>query len=214
MANPSDPLTVWRPALPGSRRLPGPSAKPAAIVFSIIAVIFVAGFVTDDLTSAHRPAAAPSTTIAATVVPGTGGLVPEPATSVIGAVVQPDEPPTDILAALVVPKGSAAVPGSASQQGLGLYDATIDLQVPASESDVITFLRKELTAGRWQVDSAGASGTGYRIIAEHPGSDGYEWEVGFTASPSTFSSAVPGSSAPASGVTPVALRLFATDDDS
>jgi len=86
--------------------------------------------------------------------------------------------------------------------------------VAAAEQAVITFVRAELAAGSWHTLSAGAYGSGYRFIAEHPGSDGYEWELGETLSPTTFSSPVPGMSVPPSGVTPVTLRLFAISDES
>jgi hypothetical protein len=198
---------------PPSGRPPGPSAKPAAVVFGVILLVFLAGFVADELSSAPHGARRPSPA-ASTPVPHTGGLVPGPASAVLAPVVTADEPPADIVSALVVPKGTAAVPGSASQQGVGLYDATIDLQVPAPEQDVITFTRTELAAGRWQVLSAGPSGHDYRIVAQHPGSDGYEWEVGLTLSPTTFTSSVPGTTAPAGGITPMTLRLFAIADAS
>lgn len=240
MANPSDPLTTprsplgnghdpaggngmgerTRPGLagpvPGRGRPPGPTVKPAAAVFGIIALLFVVGFVTDDLTSAHHPTAPPATSAAGTAgtVPGTGGLVAEKARAVIGPVVRSEEPPTDVLAALVVPKGTVAVPGTATQRGVGLYDATIDLQVPAPELDAITFFRTELKAALWSLTSTGPSGTGYQVLAQHPGSDGYEWEVGFTISPTRFTSAVAGQGVPPTGVTPVTLRLYANSYDS
>lgn len=229
MTPPSDPLTQARPTSgnghdPGrphldrpvpavGRRPPGPSTRPAAIAFGIILLIFVSGFVADDLTSAHHPPPAPHAR-ALKAVPGTGGLVPEPSTDVIGPIVESDEPPANVLAALVVPGGTRTVPGSGTQSGLGLYDATIEVVVPAAQEAVITFTRAELAAGSWQTVSAGSDGTGYRFIAQHPGSDGYEWEVGVTLSSTTFHSPVTGMSVPASGVTPVTLRLFAISDES
>ncbi|HXW31598.1 MAG TPA: hypothetical protein VEJ21_00800 [Acidimicrobiales bacterium] len=196
---------------PLPRRPPGPPAKPAAIVFAIIAVIFLAGFAADEVTSSHHGSPAPSPTPVKAVA-GTGGLVPEPASDVLGAIVQSGEPPSNVLAALVVPKGTSAVPGTASQKGLGLYDASIDLQAPAVAAHVITFVRSELRAGKWQTVSAGASGNAYQFIAEHPGSDGYEWELGVTISPTTFSSATP-SATPSNGVTAFQIRLFAVSDE-
>lgn len=195
------------------RRPPGPSARPAAIVFGIILVLFLAGFVADDLTSAHHGV---TTTHpgAAEAVPGTGGLVPEPAAEVLGPILENGEPPADVLAALVVPHGTRTVPDSGRQLGLGPYDATIEVAVPAAEQAVLTFNRTELKAGSWQTVSAGASGSGYRFIAEHPGSDGYEWELGVTLSPTTFTSPVAGMAAPSEGITPVTLRLFAISSDS
>ncbi|MDE3086537.1 MAG: hypothetical protein KGJ77_07195 [Acidobacteriota bacterium] len=192
-------------------RPPGPSAKPALVVFAVVFAVFLTGFLADLLSGS--PSSPPPRPSAATAVPGTGGLVPEPAGDVLGAVVTAGEPPADVLAALVVPAGTRYVPGSGVQRGLGLFDATVALELPTPEQEAITFFRAELAAGRWHVLSAGAtSGGGYRLIAQHPGSDGYEWEVGETLSPTAFRSAVPGITAPATGVTPAALRLFAVSD--
>jgi len=199
---------------PRSGRPPGPSAKPAAVVFGIILLLFLAGFLADELTSAPHAAPPVRGTPSSRPVAGTGGLVAEPASSVLAPVATAGEPPANVVSALVVPRGTAGVPGSASQQGLGLYDATVHVQVPAAEQEVITFVRTELAAGSWHVLSAGLRGQGYQIVAQHPGSDGYEWEVGFTLSPTTFTSTVPGVRVPATGVTPVALRLFAVSDAS
>jgi hypothetical protein len=197
----------------GQRRPPGPSVKPAFVVFAIVLVVFVSGFLADLLTSSSP--SSPSPSAAATAVPGTGGLVPEPARHVLAAVVTPGQPPADVLAALVVPTGTRYVPGSALQQGLGLYDGSVRVELPAGERDAITFFRAELAAGRWHLLSAGAvPGGGYRFIAQHPGSDGYEWEVGETLAPTAFSSQIPGATVPAAGVTPATLRLFAVSDQS
>jgi hypothetical protein len=145
-------------------------------------------------------------------VAGTG-LVPEPARALLSPIVTPSDPPRDVLGALVLPVGSEDVPRSSAQRGIGLYDASVALEVPAPEASVIRFLRVELAAGRWTVKSAGpAAGGTYRILAQHPGSDGYEWELGVTLSPTTFASSVPGMPVPASGVTPLTLRLFAISD--
>ena len=195
--------------IPG--RPPGPSAKPALVVFAVVFAVFLTGFLADLLSGS--PSSSPARPSAATAVPGTGGLVPEPAGAVLGAVVTPGEPPADVLASLVVPAGTRYVPGSGDQRGLGLFDATVTLELPSPEQDAITFFRAELGAGRWHVLSAGPTpGGGYRLIAQHPGSDGYEWEVGETLSPTAFRSAVPGVTAPATGVTPASLRLFAVSD--
>jgi hypothetical protein len=190
----------------------GPTARPAAVVLAVIVVVFLAGFVADLLSSSHH-GAAPSPSRGTAPVPGTGGLVAIPAAAVLAPITTADDPPPDILSALVVPEGTRDVAGSASQRGLGLYDASQGLVVPASEGDVITFLRTELGAGRWQITSAApASGGTYRIIAQHPGSDGYQWELGATLSATTFASPVAGMPVPKSGVTPLTLRLFAISD--
>ena len=193
-------------------RPPGPAARPAAIVLAVILVVFLVGFVADLVSSSpHRPAPAPSRSTAP--VPGTGGLVAAPAKAVLAPVTTPDDPPADIVAALVVPEGTRELAGSSSQRGLGLYDASEVVVVPAAEAAVITFLRTELGAGRWRITSAApASGGTFRIIAQHPASDGYQWELGATLSATTFTSPVKGMAVPRDGVTPVTLRLFAISD--
>lgn len=195
-------------------RPPGPTARPAALVLAVIVVVFLVGFMADLLSSSpHRRVPAPSASHGAAPVPGTGGLVPEPAKAVLSPITTRDDPPSDVLAAIVVPEGTRDVPGSSSQRGVGLYDASEAVVVPAPEAGLITFLRTELAAGRWQITSAAPSSDGtYRIIAQHPASDGYQWELGATLSPTTFSSPVPGMAVPKSGVTPLTLRLFAISD--
>jgi hypothetical protein len=201
-----------RPPEPPSRP-PGPTARPAAIVLAVIAVVFLTGFLADLLSSGSSRSAQAPAQRQAQPVPGTGGLVPEAATHVLAPIVTPGDPPADILGAVVVPVGTQDVPHSAVQRGLGLYDASVAVEVPASEAAVISFLRTELGAGRWTIKSSSpAQGGTYRIIAQHPASDGYEWELGATLSPTTFTSSVPGMSVPKSGVTPLTLRLFAISD--
>ena len=197
----------------GGGRPPGPTAKPALLVFAVVFVVFLAGFLADLLSGGSAPSAPPGRAAATAPVPGTGGLVPVPARTVLAAVVTADQPPADVLGALVVPRGTRFVPGSGTQRGLGLFDGSVRVEIPASEEDAITFFRAELAAGNWHLLSAGrTSAGGFQLIAQHPGSDGYEWEVGETLSPTVFSSQVPGGSVPATGVTPAALRVYAVSD--
>jgi hypothetical protein len=68
-----------------------------------------------------------------------------------------------------------------------------------------------LKALKWQIVSQGLPphGTpGYRIVGQHPSSDGYEWEIGVTVAPTTF-----GSASTAVDTTSYRLRLFAVTDD-
>lgn len=226
MANPSDHVTAIPPAVAGnghvateadaasvSRRPPGPSAKPAAVVLGIIFVLFVIGIVAAGLTgsTATKPPAAPRSA----VVPGTGGLVAVSAREVLSPILTTGEPPADVVAAVVVPRGTSVVPGTAAAHGVGLFDSTVGTQVPTAEAATIVFFRAELAAGRWHLLRSGPSGTGgYQFLAQHPGSDGYEWEIGITLAATRFSSAVPAVTAPPTGVTPVTVRLFAVSDQS
>ena len=194
------------------RRPPGPTAKPAAVVFGIILAIFLVGFVADAITSSHTSTPTPAGR--PVVVAGTGGLVAESGGAVLDPIVSSSGPPTDILDATLLPRGSQAVPGSASNHALGLYDSTLTVQIPAAEQATITFFKAELAAGKWHVVSSGTDGAGYRFIAQHPSSDGYEWELGVTLSATAFRSQVPGDQAPPGGVTPTVIRLFQMSDFS
>ncbi|MHB8439159.1 MAG: hypothetical protein ACYDD4_08360 [Acidimicrobiales bacterium] len=194
------------------RRAPGPTVKPAAIVFGIILVIFLVGMVADAVSSSHS--APPRTSHHVTAVAGTGGLVPTAAASLLGAITTGDQPPSNVIASLVIPHGTRAVPGSSLDHTLGLFDRSMRVQVPATATDVIAFFRAELPAGAWKVQSAiPQPGGSYQFIAQHPGSDGYEWEVGLTLA-STFASVVPQVTVPGSGATVVTIRLYASSDES
>jgi hypothetical protein len=134
-----------------------------------------------------------------------------PARPLLQEVVTVGEPPGDLLNALVLPAGAAPVPGSATNRGVELYDRSLGFNVDASEQDVISFFRAELRAASWQMLSQGpAKGApGYQLLAQHPASDGLEWEVGVTVEPTTFAS--PSSSR---GTTPFTVRLFAESDQT
>lgn len=198
----------------GPTRAPaGPSAKPAAVVFAIILVVFLAGALADALTSSHH--SAPPPRIAAGPVAGSDGLFAESGSGPLHPIARVGQPPSDILAAVALPEGTVAVPGTAVDRSLGQYDASMTVQIPASEERVIGFLRTELAATHWHVLSSGArSDGGFQFLAQHPGSDGNEWELGVTLSPTAFSSAVAGVSTPSGGVTPASVRLFVVSDQS
>ena len=226
MANPLDHVTAGPPATSPNghvgadtpldappARPPGPSARPAAVVLGIIFVLFVLGAVLAGLASG--PSTSKPSHPSSGPIPGTGGLVAVPARSVLTSVLAASEPPADVVAAVVVPRGTAAVPSSGVQRGVGLYDASVRAEVPAAEQPVITFFRAELAAGHWHVLQAGdRSGGGYQFLAQHPGSDGYEWEIGVTLSATEFTDRSTVVSVPPSGLTPVTLRLFAVSDQS
>lgn len=206
-----------RPAPPLTKPSPpaGPPVKPAAIVFGIILALFLVGVIVDGISSSHGGSSGPRPSTADASVPGTGGLVAIGASPLLRPIVTPGQPPADVLAAVVVPRGTTAIAGSARQRGVGLYDASLDVQLPAAEAPAITFFRRELAAGHWRTLSSGATGDGgFQLLAQHPGSDGYQWELGLTMAPTSFTSAVAGVAAPAGGVTRTTIRLYALSDQS
>jgi hypothetical protein len=192
---------------PPPRRPPGPSARPAMIPVGIAALVLIAGGISAALTSSgvDQPPASRSipTVRGATVraVPGRTALRP----IVIGG-----QPPQNILNVIPLPTGSRVKTGSATNNGIGLYDHSLSFTVAVSEQRVISFFRAELKALKWQQVTEGPpphGAPGYQIVSQHPGSDGYEWELGVTVSPTTFAT---GSTAQ---TTPFTMRVFAVTDD-
>jgi hypothetical protein len=203
------------PVAEGSgRRPPGPSTKPALIVLGLILVIFLLGLVLELLSgSQSRPTAAPTS-----IATARGAVLHAvPARPLLKAITVVGQPPDDLLNALAVPRGATPVPGSAVDRGVELYDRTLRFEVPASEQDVISFFRAQLPAQHWRRLSQGpaAKVPGYQILEQHPASDGHEWEIGVTVSPTAFSSGPTARGpAPSADTTSFTLRLFSVSDQA
>ena len=101
--------------------------------------------------------------------------------------------------------------------------------MPATQQDVISFFRAQLPAQHWRRLSQGPTGTSgaqYLILEQHPASDGHEWDLGVTVSPTFFGAPAPGSTAPTpspsalgggldrgdTGTTSFTLRLYSVSD--
>ena len=184
--------------------LPGPSTRPALVVLGIIAALFVTGFVVDTLSSGSHPTSASRPLATASGAP----LRAVPAAPLLHAIVSQGEPPTDIVGALAAPSGASAVPDSATNRGVELYDRSIGIHVSASQQDVIGFFRAQLPSMHWARLSEGPKNSDYQLLFQHPGSDGHEWEAGITVSPTQF----PTSGGTARGTTAFTVRLFAESD--
>jgi hypothetical protein len=204
---------------PRRRRLPGPSTKPALIVLGLTAFLFVLGVVLEIL-SGHQSRPTPSPTSIATA-PG-AVLHAVPARPLLKVIVSPGQPPDDLLNALAVPTGATPVASSAVDRGVELYDRALRFEVPATQHDVIAFFRAELPALHWRQLSQGpaAQATSYQILDRHPASDGHEWEVGVTVSPTFFPSGTshsgvsPSGTSAAGDTTDFTLRLFVVSDQN
>jgi len=205
------------PSLPAQpRRPPGPSTKPALVVLGLALFLFGLAFVLELASgSQSRPAPSPSSVATASGA----GTQAVPARPLLSQIVSDGQPPDDLLDALALPKGAADVPGSAVDQGIESYDESIDFEVPASQQVVITFFRAQLPFEHWKLLSQGSApkvAGAYQILAQHPASDGLEWELGVTVDPTLFvSNPVQGSTAPGAttGTTHFTLRLFSQSDD-
>jgi hypothetical protein len=190
-----------------ARRPPGPSTRPALIVLGLILLLFFLGLVLEIVSgSQSRP------TVAPTSIATARGAVLEavPARPLLKAITTVGQPPDDLLNALAVPRGATPVPGSAVDRGVELYDRSLRFEVAASEQDVISFFRAQLPAQHWRRLSQGpaAKVPGYQILEQHPASDGHEWEIGVTVSPTAFA---PASTADTTSFT---LRLFSVSDQA
>jgi hypothetical protein len=179
------------------------------IPIGIAALVLIGGGISAALTTSGN--AQPPATHALVTARG-AGIKAVPARTALRPIVSGGQPPSDILNVVPLPTGATVTTGSATDNGIGLYDHSLSFAAPAPEQRVITFFRAELKALKWQLVTQGppAHGTpGYRLVGQHPSRDGYEWELGVTVAPTTFGS---GSGA-ARETTSFTMRLFAVTDD-
>jgi hypothetical protein len=177
------------------------------IPVGIAALVLIAGGISAALTTSGSDQP-PATHSIRTVKGATVNAVP--GRSALRPIVSGGQPPPDILNVIPLPEGSTVKSGSATNNGIGLYDHSLSFTVGVSEQRVISFFRAELKSLKWQQVTEGApphGAAGYQIVSQHPSSDGYEWELGVTVSPTTFAS---GSTAQ---TTPFTMRVFAVTDD-
>jgi hypothetical protein len=99
-------------------------------------------------------------------------------------------------------------------QNFDLFDASITLNVPDKDTDVISFYKAELTAAHWQVQRVDATpdGKGSEVFATIGSNDGFYWEVGVVVDPAN-----PSITPALAGATPTAsssveLQIFEVDD--
>jgi len=192
------------------RRGPGPTVWPATIVVGVALVVMVSGAVAAIFSTG--PASSGSGTPAPKSVPG-APVGAQGAAHALAPISTPGRPPANVVGAVVLPDGAAVVQGSATDQSVGLYDRSLGFTVGLSQATVISFYRAELPAQGWKILSQGPPqlGSGFEILGQIAGTDGYYWELGVTVSPTAFGSGGTGTSA-AAQTTPFTLRLFAVSD--
>lgn len=190
------------PAAPG--RQPGPSLRPALVVVATaVAILALFGVGSALWGSGPGPRAHPPTAIR---VPGTS-LVAVAAASDLTPIVAPGSPPANIVDALTVPRGAVSGAPADHSADSAQYDKAMHFTVAASEQAMIVFYRSELPRLGWHVSSTGPpkGAAGVEVLAERPGTDGWQWEVGAVISPTTFAGSPTGSTA-------FELRLFQVPD--
>jgi hypothetical protein len=182
------------PVPPPSRRV---SILPAASVLGLAVVtLLVVGSMNAFDSSVVTPTTAP-------VILGALPAASSPVdTSLFKNAAQAGVPPTNIASALIAPRGAVWIRGL--NQGTGDYDRSFTFRVAAARARLLGFYRANLVALGWTLYSTGAApgGGGDELLFQKAGSDGWYWETGVIARPTT------------SGSTVWTLRLYQAADAS
>ncbi|MFZ0665452.1 MAG: hypothetical protein WAM97_06830 [Acidimicrobiales bacterium] len=201
-----DPLDADPMSAP-PKGMPGPSVKLALIVVAIAVVIVVLGLFAQGFESSNPSESAPSSVATAKGSP----IKAIPARSDLSPLIQSGEPPDDIVNAVVLPVGSQ--PGTVIDNTLAAegYDEQRLFTLNEPEQKIISFYEAELPAEGWHVQSKGTphNQTGFEVLAQRAGSDGYYWEIGAVISPTTFPASGPDAK---SGLTKFEIRLYQESD--
>jgi len=186
-------------------RTPGPSLRPALLVVGLaVFLVLVFGIGAALTTNSPSKPAAPRR------VAGTG-LVGEPAAGPLRPIEILGTPPSDVLDALRLPEGSRAVTAT-KWNGSTQYSAKMTFQVGASQGALLRFYRTSLRARHWSIVDVGparGSPGAAEVLAQRASTDGWFWEVGVVALPTTFG---PGATRP--DVTRFTVDLYEMPDAS
>ena len=168
------------------RPLPPPGIAPTslkyAMIVPLVALVVIVGYILANLGTGGSEAKDQVPAI----IKGTG-LPVEPGLA-FAPYVTNGEPPDDILAAVVLPSGiSAPTPLHDSGQPTS-FDRSLEFTSNASQAQLYTFFRKQLTARGWKIFSTGApvGAKGVQMLGQKGGSDSWFWIQGVTISPTTF----------------------------
>jgi hypothetical protein len=174
---------------------------PALIVLGIAVLIVVAGVVASALDSGSSP----TLTIRSITIPDGTVVHLTPATTAMKSIVGAGEPPADILGNLAVPAASPITHTLNIDQSAGQFDRTVSFTSGLSSDQMVDVYRTLLPRLGWRVIYVGPQrgGLGTEVLAKKGSGDGFYWEVGAVASPTT-----------SAGTTPFSLRLLELPDDS
>jgi hypothetical protein len=171
---------------------------PALIVLGIALLVVLGGAVIALLPSAKssNSLAAGGGNVAAgdsgLVTPGSGiSVVPViAATAVLARVESGGAVPRNIDSSLTIPQGARLVGTTNFDGGSGQFDRLVKLSTSYSMGSLVANYQTELALNGWKANGttavANSLGSGTQILATHPGSDGYYWEVGVTIYPGTL----------------------------
>jgi hypothetical protein len=125
--------------------------------------------------------------------------------SLFSKAVQDGVPPMDIASVLIAPKGTRRIGNvDTGGAGVGNYDRASAFSVAAPRAKLLGFYDSNLKALGWTLYSTGAApaGGGDELLFQKGGSDGWYWEAGVIARPTT------------AGRTAFTVRLFQAADAS
>ncbi|HUD70138.1 MAG TPA: hypothetical protein VMQ40_07855 [Acidimicrobiales bacterium] len=185
------------PVPPPSRRV---SILPAASVLGLAVLTLVLVLTAN---------AFDSSIITPTTAPVIIGALPSASaaadTSLFPQAVQDGVPPANIASALIAPKATTRIRAlDTGGLGTGDYDRATSFSVAAPRARLFGFYRSNLEALGWKLISTGAApaGGGDELLFLKGGTDGWYWETGVIAQPTT------------SGRTVFTFRIFQVADAS
>ena len=176
---------------------------PALIVLGLAVVILLGGTLAAALTTTGPT---PAAQVAAVTLSDGTHVTFSPGTIRLRTIVASGQPPSDILANLGVLTTSTIVGTVDGDQGTTQFDRTVDLQTSAlAQSQVIEAYRLFSESHGWNVIYQGDAPQGVagstELLAKKGSSDGFYWEIGVVASPTT-----------ATGSTSYSIEVFETPD--
>jgi len=174
---------------------------PAMIVLGLAVVILLGGVAAAAFSSSSNP----TFTIRQVTLDDGAIIHLVPAATKLHAIVDNSEPPSDIIGNLGVPRESTVHGLVNSDQHAAQFDRTVDLTSELAQPQVTEAYRRMLAAAGWKVIYEGSAPQGAagstEILATRGSSDGFYWEVGVVASPTT-----------PLGSTPYSVEVFETPD--
>jgi hypothetical protein len=169
------------------------SLKPAAIVLglaTLVLLVFAGGAALFKAPAVKAPATHPQA-VAGTSLRATGAV------DALRPIISAGQPPGNVLNAVVVPSGARRLSHVDYSAGTGQYDEAVVFSVGGSQESVLDFYKTEMKRDGWQIESTGPADNqpGIEVLGQIAGDDGWYWEMGIVAEPSTFGASGTGATA-------------------
>ncbi len=178
-----------------------PVRGPALIVLGLALLIVVAGAI-GSLVDTGGP---PTTTVQHVRIADGTTVALTPAITAMRSIIGNGQPPSDILGNLAVPAGSQLVRTLDTGQGGAQYDETAYFSTRLGSAQVVDVYRTLLPKIGWSLTYHGSTDRpnvpGTEVLAKKGADDGYYWEIGVVASPTS-----------PTGMTQYSVELFQQQD--